>query len=551
MIFQNFLNRIYTINRENFVIFILFYFIAIIFYYPSFDSRVVFDQAEYIVEFEKYGFGGIFKCFYMNCITGLYFQMFIDFVMYKIFGPVSILNGLFAVLIHSINSFLIYKIFRIIQLKYNNNEHVIYSYLVGLIFLICPYATEPIVWGCTIHYLFLLLFFLIAVFFIFKDANFEKFKYRFIVFGAHFLSLFTHEISFVFIPVFFLFYYLIKDNFLESIIGFSKKYLPYLISSQLICFAIRYIEYGSFIGHYGAKVHLSHSIKESLTNFNLYSLKYTFLFNNLHVLDPLRAYIHQYIYWFVFYELILVTILIWTLKRHFFKKELGILLIAFSILIFPSLNLYFPDYHKIQGDRLGYLASSVYIIFIGMILLNLNFKKLKFIKYLYLSFIVLFSGYTLFTYNYNWKTAAQLMSKIENTDLGKGNTYYFLNMPESYRGAYIYKTGNRTSPLKYRAQALKQEYPNEIIEVASVNLTDINNKLNIKKLDSLSYYVQIDSPNGSWFWRGNSGATNYETDNYTLKLDQWGGYYLKLKSLPISSYLLHYKDGELAKIKLN
>jgi hypothetical protein len=553
MLLQKILYELFNSYRGNFLLFILFYFTAVIFYYPTFDSRVVFDQAEFIVEFEKQGFWGVFKCFHMNCITSLYIYHLVEFLLYKFFGAFSMYNGLFAVFIHSLNAFLIVLIFRVFSEKYHLSQNVFSSIVIGFLFLLCPYASEVVVWGCTYNYLCLQLFLLLSIYFIYKNIITLNNRYKYVVFLFFNLSLYTHEISFVFIPVLFLIYYLfqIEIGFKKNCLAFLTQYAPILVASMLICFTIRHIEHGSIIGHYGAKVHLTFDIKQLLINFNLYLLKYTFLFNNIERLNPLREFIHLHIWRYFIIELCVIISAIYCFRKKLFKLELAILFFIFCILIFPSLNLYFPDYHKIQGDRYGYVASSILFIFIGILFIVIFENRFKFIKYSLFLVLIVASGFILRQYNESWKIAAQLMSKIENTDLGKGNRYFFLNMPESYKGAYMYKTGNKISPFKFRFQVLKMEWKNEIDEVLSMNLTSLKNKLNVTKLDSISYYINIENPNGSWFWKGNVGAYDYETAKFSVKMDEWGGYKLSLKKMPLNSYLLYYTDGKLSKIKIN
>lgn len=540
-------------KREYFVLFLSFYLLGLCFYSSTFESRVVYDQAEFILRFREQGFGGVFKCFNIGCITSLYLFHFIEFLIYKLFGVNSILNGLFALMIHVLNSVLLVYIFRKVFNLMFNDQYSIFSVLLGVCFLVTPYASEVVVWGCTYHYLFLTLFFLGCIYSLIQYIQIGGEGYRLAIFILYFLCLFLHEISFVLIPVFAIFYVLFEDKISMGLAlkRFSILYLVPLALLLFICFGIRLYSNGSIVGHYGAETHLNFALKEILIHYELYSLKYLFLMNSVDAFSPIREFVHLHIWRFSTIVAFFLSIFIIYYRRSLWRRELLLLLIGYSILIFPALNLYFPDYLKITGDRLGYVASTVLYILIGAFLLAVFRKKYHSIIYLYLIVYIVMSCIYLLKYNYYWSQSARIMKKLELTDLGKSNNYFFLNMPESYNGAYMYKGGINFNPFKLRKQVTGQLDENNYFEVLSMNLNDNYKKLNVVKVDSVHYSIEIDSVNGSWFWKGNNGATNYTTDQYRVELNPWGtGYILTILNMPKNSFLLYYSENRLFKTRI-
>lgn len=434
-----------------------------------------------------------------------------------------------------------------------NDAYSSLSVLLGACFLLTPYASEVVVWGCTYHYLFLTLFFLGCIYSLIQNIQKGGERYRISVFILYFLCLFLHELSFVLIPVFAIFYVLFEEkiHITSALKRFGRLYLIPLTILLLVCFGIRFYSNGSIVGHYGADTHLNFSLKEILIHYELYILKYIFLMNSVDAFSPIREFVHQHIWRFsAIAGIILATFLLYY-RRLVWRRELILLLVAYSILIFPALNLYFPDYLKITGDRLGYLASVVLYIFIGVFLISIFRKKYALFIYLYLIIYIVSSCIYLVNYNYYWSQSARIMRNLELVDLGKANNYFFLNMPESYNGAYMYKGGINFNPFKLRKHIHGQQDENNYFEVLSMNLNDNYRKLNVVKVDSVHYNIEIDSVDGSWFWKGNNGATNYATDHFRVELNQWGtGYKLTILNMPKNSFLLYYSEDRLFKIRI-
>src|SRR5690606_505183 len=103
---------------------------------------------------------------------------------------------------------------------------------------------------------------------------------------------------------------------------------------------------------------------------------------------------------------------------------------------------------------------------------------------------------------------------------------YILNIPDTYRGAYIYRA---YGGLSYFAETMtlmgKGNIENKTTDILYYNIAQPND----------SVYVEIVNENtlkltfaqwGNWFWMEGIGAKNYSRDDFTVEIDEWGHSYL-------------------------
>jgi hypothetical protein len=204
----------------------------------------------------------------------------------------------------------------------------------------------------------------------------------------------------------------------------------------------------------------------------------------------------------------------------------------------------------IAGDR----YCTVPLIFSSLIIAYLIFfifKNSK-LKLLILGIIIILQAGTLFYYNYLWSKSYSLMKLIENYKFEENINYYWLNLPESYNGAYMYKGGDGENPFLVRLKLKNKNRNLKFSTIAGMNMNSIHDKVIVEKLNSDSIKVTLGQW-GNWFWVGENGANDYKNEIYSVDFDDINhSYILKLNSdLNLNNNrLIFYDSGQIKQIKL-
>jgi hypothetical protein len=204
----------------------------------------------------------------------------------------------------------------------------------------------------------------------------------------------------------------------------------------------------------------------------------------------------------------------------------------------------------IAGDR----YCTVPLIFSSLIIAYLIFfifKNSK-LKLLILGIIIILQAGTLFYYNYLWSKSYSLMKLIENYKFEENINYYWLNLPESYQGAYMYKGGYGENTFIVRLKLKNKDRNLKFSTIAGMNMNSIQDKVIVEKLNSESIKVTLGQW-GNWFWVGENGANDYKNKIYSVDFDDINhSYILKLNSdLNLNNNrLIFYDSGQIKQIKL-
>jgi hypothetical protein len=533
----SYLKNIEYINKEKYVFFI-FLILSIVLYIPAFYSRWVFDAADFLLKYEKYGVDGIWYSFHESTNTFLISNHFIHFLIYKLFGKNLLYHSLFSMFWHSFNALLLLKFSKIIF----RNKSIFFHLLVSLLYLTSPYHSETNIWGCNYHYLALnsclLLLFLLIEFYNHSSSK----KILFLLLFVFAFSLGLHELAFLNILILIVYQVLFLHK--EA----KKTWLPFIIFIPII-FIFLFLRNkigGNTIGHYGASVHLNYNLIESIQKLFKYFYKLFFI-SSIH---PFQFLVHKVIDKLVGYNFLILAVLVFVYFKYFYNKITFFLIFGFILFLIPVLNLYFVDYMYIAGDR----YCTVPLIFSSLIIAYLIFfifKNSK-LKLLILGIIIILQAGTLFYYNYLWSKSYSLMKLIENYKFEENINYYWLNLPESYQGAYMYKGGDGENPFLVRLKLKNKDRNLKFSTIAGMNMNSIQDKVIVEKLNSDSIKVTLGQW-GNWFWVGENGANDYKNEIYSVDFDDINhSYILKLNSdLNLNNNrLIFYDSGQIKQIKL-
>ena len=531
-------NKYFLKNKIDINFFLFFVLISFLVYLPAFKSRWVFDAADFLLKYEKYGINGIWFSFYESTNTFLVSNHFIHFFIYKLFGKSVFFHSFFSIIWHSFNGFLLLKLSQ----NLFENQKLFFYFSVGILYITSPYHSEAVIWGCNYHYLALNSCILALLLLFYKNNNHFSLRKIVCIVLIFTFSLGLHELAFLNFIILFIFQFLFTDirNF--------KNWLPIILFIPIV-FIFLYLRLkvgGDSIGHYGASVHLKYNLIESIQKLNKYFYK-LFLVSSVH---PFQLLVHKVLDKFVVINFTILFIISAIFLRYIYNKITLFLVLGLIIYLLPVLNLYFVDYLYIAGDR----YCTLPLIFSSLISAFLIFKFIKSqkVKIVFITLLILLQASTLFYYNLLWKNSNEIMENMEKYRFENNTNYYWLNLPESFKGAYMYKGGDGMHPFLVRLKLKNFKMNTNFYSIAGMNLNSNKDKIIVEKLNSKVFKVTL-SQWGNWFWVGEYGASDYKNELYRVDFDDINHSYLltfNQNNKLSKSKIIYYDSGKLKQMSL-
>lgn len=492
----------------------------------TFSIGFTSDFYSWIATYDEMGSKGFFKNFGDPGLHLVYHGM--TFLMYKAFD-LHWMWGLVFCLIHSINSFLSYNLFKDI-FTYKNIPYPKLTALFGaLFFAVLPYQTEAVFWKACIHYLLCVTFCLLVlreIFQLIKTQDFDKainFKWKsFLAVSIWFLlAAYSLEIALVwpFVCAAFLFFFLFNKIPFSSLIKLNVFYIIPQFVGIVIYFVHQKILIGQWVGHYGAGTHLNLSPELLGRGLNHYLLKFFTLFRYLPSFEGKRDIFIQSgqapYTWMICG--IVVLFLLFTAYIVFFTKnkprlKFGLFVCCgFLATIFPVLNLETTSLIDIQSDRYGYFASLFFCMGIAFLLFTL-FKKYAVIPSVLL--FVLFSVLLIKTTNH-WQDAQTITNNlIDSYKWFDKENVYVTQLPDNYRGAYVFRNGFREAVEKHHKKKVK----GEITRTIWYNWLDTYECIESTPISSDPYKITATLDyGGKWWWWYGAGAGSYDKETHRFE----------------------------------
>jgi hypothetical protein len=532
------LNQIRQILSNDKNLFFVFFSISFLMYLPSFNSRWTFDAADFLIKYEKYGLKGIWYSFYESTNTFLVSNHFIHYFVYILFGKNEILHSLFSIGWHSFNAILLIKMIK----KVIVSQKFLFYFSIGTLYLTSPFHSESVVWGCNYHYLALNTCLLLLLILFHKYNTQFSFKNIGLIVFVFTFSLGLHELAFLFFIVL-VFYQMFFSKYDDI-----KKWIPIIIFIPIILLFLylRKLVGGDSIGHYGATVHLNYELVDSIQKFNKYLYK-LFTISSMH---PFQSIIHKVLDKLIWVNIVVLLSLLLLFFKLFINKIISFLVLGLVIFLLPVLNLYFVDYLYIAGDR----YCTLPLIFSSIITTYLLFQFIKnsYLRNSILFFIILFQSLTLFYYNYLWYNSNKLMKICEKYNYENNINYYWLNLPESYKGGYMYKGGDGENPFLVRLKVKDNKIKTNFVTIAGMNLNSKEDGIIVEKIKFNEYKITLRQW-GNWFWVGEYGASDYKNDIYSVDFDEINHSYLLKFNSKIdlrNSRMIFYDSAKIKQISL-
>lgn len=532
-------------DKKTIYIFLFFFINVFVLYYYAQNAKFVNDTFYYLYEIETTGWKGILNSYKMI------FLWYVPSIGYYLIYSFSKLNWLgWHIVFSGVHSFNALMLFIILRQIFSQKSFWI-SFFSAYLFLISPFQTEVVAWGATFHYLLILTFLLLG--FISLIHYFKNHKlFSLICYHVFFLSsLSCFEQAFLYPFLYLLFAIIIlPDVFNIERTKLFKQFLNKFFLINIISiagyFILTKITMSVWIAHYGASKHMQLHPAELLDGLINYNLKFLIFFRY----QP--EYIKKIISGDIFHSImVIVTLLLGILipiifiyKKYYNKLSKSIIfffLAGYVFMLVPVLNLDQSFTFEIQSDRYGYVASAFFYPFLVLILYNI---RNKFYIRLAIGIEIIISIVLLFQANNLWHHAGNIsMALICNFPLQPNQNGWILNLPDNYKGAYMFRNGFNEG----LSVVNKMNYKSTTKEIACVNILSNENENQFEKINDSTYYIKC-LKYGKWFYHSGHGAVDYSTDNYWLDFDEWNtAYTLTIKSVTDTTYLL-LCEGEQWKI---
>lgn len=526
------------------VLLLCFWAVVFVLYYPARDGRFVFDYLD-LVAMYKPNFGEGLMVNFKDIAFRPFTHVFL-YPLVKWIGNKPTLHLVLATFFHAATAIMLYKN---IELVFEAASAILPAKLIALfaalLFLLSPFQTECVLWGGASFYANATLMFMLAMYFFLSHHESNKKQKLILFYLFSIIAFYTHEV-FILLPFFFLLLkvFLSKSSQQNWAACFDKTTLPifgliplYFIGNKLVLHR--------WIGHYGADAHTAIHPVAILSVIQKYFLKQLFFAPFLPDFFSNKLYqIIELPVVSISFSALVICVISWCFYMVFKNKKWPLwtfFFLATLLFLIPVANLYFPTYILIHGDRLGYFAS----LFIWLPLLILFVRLLK--KWAVAPMIigVLVSLFFLTKQIQSWHTAAMLQSSLENSFKPFENKkLYILNLPDSYRGAYMYRC-KAEGKFAARYKFIKGiDVSKKITEVLSYNLNNPLDSVIVQTINDSTLQVTL-SEWGTWYWRNTMGAVNYESDKLSVAVDEWNhSYTVVFKDKKEDNVFLYQANGE-------
>lgn len=468
--------------------------------FTGFSERIMLYPDESILK--KYGYYSI------QWVTSL--MMYIPYVLWELHRD---LWGVYFITLHAINGILLYELAKLFLQRWSISHSSSIALGAAFIFLLHPYQVEPVIWKACISYLLCVGLMSTSLILFLKKRNYWYLGWSCFVF---LLSLMTIELAFT-LP--FIIFTLVccleeSEDWIDTVWKGVTRSLPHL--SVLLFYLIwnKWSE-GEFVGHYGARVHLSGNPIDMLSTISKYFYK-DLLFIR-HWPHPLKESVFQFLSGWMGILCLMVPLAVTLLFSKRKKRPFVIFLsFGFGLALLPISNLFFSFLLFGENDRYGYWG----LFFFALLLSYLLFKMGKKWGWLFLGLYLVVA--TFFTWNtiQDWRSSEiSRKSLVNNFPMEVDKPVILLNIPDNYNGLYMFRRyGNQSGMYHALKYIEKRKNVPEIIEVYQYNMTDIQNGCKAEMEDTRRTRVEF-SQWGNWYWNDGIGGVNVDNKWYSTKID--------------------------------
>lgn len=521
---------------------ILSFISLFILYYPAHHALLIDDGLSGIYEMKTQGWDG-FKNSYG--IHSLYFGHYGFLAMeYAILGFHDLGWFTWFVLWHTINTCLIYAFFSRLyhHLGFQNAQWIALSG--SILFMLCPSQLENITWAATSHYNLSLFLLLISINLLLTYlVNGKRSAHWVYIILCFTLGLFTLEVAFIFPVIYGLLYILLK---ITGHIPLSGR--RFWMTIVLPCF----LSFGLYLLLFHLKNHswipkrfdeeITFTLAGTVTHLAQYLIK---LVGCVHYTDyeTRDAIYSSCLHWkkVIILLIFVLGILSYLLYRKDKKTLLAFLFLVAGMLLacLPFMHYYFMYLFRYENDRYQYFLS-VFLFQALTLLCSLAPKKLSVLIIL----IYVFGFVCLITKGVNDKQEAATLHHqyLYSLPITKSQGQcYLLNVPNYCLDHYEFRALYR---LPIALQTLRQIPRSDALhQILFYYAKSTKDSFQAKQINDSTYSLSA-LTNGSWWMYESIGASDYENEDYSVKLNG-NSYELRFKhALQPSDQLWYFNRGK-------
>ncbi|MBA3648029.1 MAG: hypothetical protein H0W62_05675 [Chitinophagales bacterium] len=531
-------------KKENLAVFLIFLCIALIIFFPTRQAGFVTDFYGWQDKFNDQSIFGFINTFGWH--ANQQFSVLFFYILYSLFGTSGF--GWYACfsLLHSLNAFLLFLIFNRLLLRLESQQSKSIAVTGALLFLLSPYNAEVLVWKVCLLYLLSSFLILMILWQLLNFLESKNKKYVWVICILFFLALFTFEISLVTPALIFIMILIWNPAFLKNkkLLGHGASLIIPCILLIALYFLANKMILNEWIGHYGAPVHLNFSYKEVISKYFKYFIKYLLFFRfwNYTIQMKVFSFLESNAGIAFFVSLIIGLGISGILFFRRLPNRIRLTALCasmFFISLTPVITLYMVSLLYGENDRYGYLAS---MFFCMMLVLIFSFFKRK-IYYVASAVMLSISLYFLIQINTYWVTNNQIYYSLLNDFRWYDKAEVIvLNIPDNYRGLYMYRIYNEPSALKEGLELIrKKPFKGKMADISEYNMMTHTDGVHVKA-DSANNLTVTFNQWGNWWWREGIGASDYHTDFYSVHFDGQS-YHLHLKNID-PNHVIIYQDGD-------
>jgi hypothetical protein len=507
----------------------LFVWVSIfILYYPAHDAMLIDDGISGIYEMKIGGWKGFLHSYHFdNFYYGHY--LFIG-ICYALFGVNTLGWFIVFTFFHALNTTLAFVFFRkLFTYLVSIESAAVISFSGSLLFAFSAYQSENIVWAATSHYMITLSILLMSLSWLCDFIGGKKTSFSLLIFHLFFLyALVTLEISILFpilyVLLFVLFLFYQKNQISFSTFG-TKILTPIISLVFLYCLAHKFLHH-TWLPQERQMQGMDIPLSQMVATLSQHVLK---LFGFVHFLSyHTRDKIYELcLHWKkvgIVFELLFIAVSVFIYKKDKQKLFIFWFLLACSVLLYlPFIRCYFMYLMRLENDRYSYFAS----VFLLPLFAYFVFQLPKWIRYILLLAYVSASIYFLLPGIQARANSAKLYTTYLHTfpDTLK-HKVYVMNVPAVCTDAYLFRAKPRFE-ISYEV-LFDKKLACELEQLVWYNAMSEKDSFAVKKINDTAYHFQLKT-NGSWLMHENIGATDYETADYKVDIDDWGGYNLIFK----------------------
>jgi len=503
---------------------LVFLVVALAVFWPARQAGFVTDWLGGQERYETGTLGQALHSFGWVAILPVLFTL--NFTLFKVFGTAWLPWFLIFTSLHALNGWQLFRlVMRLLRDPGEANARWV-ALATGGLFLLSPYAVEPIVWKGCIQYPLSLLFLLISLQKTLDFIEKPRWKTALLIHGLFLTAIYLTEWNII-VPVILAGTIFIKTWETGTWIALRTRLTTLLLPQMVMLagwFALNKIYLGHWVGHYGSATHLQVRPAAMFGTALKYLAKYVGFTRYL------DHGIKERVFGWFDGPLVLglcfgLLVLLYAAYTFYFAKLkirwrwAGWGFAAFLVALIPVSNLYFYLLQWSENDRYGYYASGFFWMTVLLLLAGLPRRVFRAIVVV----LLLISLFLQIKMTVLWGQSEEIYaSLVRDFRWYDREEVIILASPDNLKGVSIMRIiGQQSGFDEALALRRRQPYAGKMWEVAQFNLEKPTDGVKVER-DSAGLLLKVSfRQDGNWWWRNGIGATDYTNDRYTFQVKEW------------------------------